>query len=207
MRQESLDKARDDPRGTAARVLDAAEEVFAEVGFRGASTREIAKRAGVPFGAIHYHWGTKRQLWQAVFKRVAERLRDTLLANLRPAESLGEVVDTLTDAFVDVLVASRNAPRLFCRSFIDDVDDPYVNATFLELNETGKGLSRDRLSGEMDPDVDIFILSRAFVAVLASEKGQQDVFGGDVFSSPEVRDRIRRELRALARGLFRLPRE
>jgi AcrR family transcriptional regulator len=203
MRQESLDKARAAPGGTAARILDAAEEVFAEVGFEGASTREVAKRAAVPFGAIHYHWGTKRQLWQAVFKRVAERLRDTLRGNLRREGAPGEAVDALTDAFVDVLAASRNATRLFCRSFLDDVDDPYVQATFLELNESGKLLSQ-RLGGEMDPDVDILILSRALVAVLASEQAQRDVLGGDVFSSAEVLDRIRRELRAVARGLFRV---
>ena len=73
MRQEVLDKARDDPHGTPARLLDAAEEVFAEGGYAGAATREIARRAGVPFGALHYHWGSKRQLWEAVFKRLGER--------------------------------------------------------------------------------------------------------------------------------------
>jgi len=40
MRQEVLDKARDDPHGTPARLLDAAEEVFAEGGYAGAATRE-----------------------------------------------------------------------------------------------------------------------------------------------------------------------
>jgi len=73
MRQEVLDKARDDPHGTPARLLAAAEEVFAEGGYAGAATREIARRAGVPFGALHYHWGSKRQLWEAVFKRLGER--------------------------------------------------------------------------------------------------------------------------------------
>src|SRR2546422_969042 len=52
MRLEALDKAREDPRGTPARILDAAEDVFAEQGYGAASTREMARRAGVPFGAL-----------------------------------------------------------------------------------------------------------------------------------------------------------
>src|SRR5439155_5649321 len=69
MRQEVLDKAREDPRGTPARILDAAEDVFAAEGYAGASMRDIARRAEVPFGALHYHWGSKKQLWEAVFTR------------------------------------------------------------------------------------------------------------------------------------------
>src|SRR5439155_1275112 len=46
MRQEALDKAREDPRGTPARILDAAEDVFAEQGYGAASTGELA-RCGV----------------------------------------------------------------------------------------------------------------------------------------------------------------
>src|SRR5207249_1039654 len=99
MRQEVLDKARDDPYGTPARLLDAAEQVFAEGGYAGAATREIARRAGVPFGALHYHWGSKRQLWEAVFKRLGERTRDTLMRNLVPGRTPGETLDNLTDAF------------------------------------------------------------------------------------------------------------
>ena len=63
MRQDVLAKALDDPAGTPARILDAAEQVFAERGYAGTSTREIARRAGVPFGALHYYWGSKKLLW------------------------------------------------------------------------------------------------------------------------------------------------
>ena len=42
----ALDKAREAPGSTKARILAAAEEVFAARGFNGASTREIAARAG-----------------------------------------------------------------------------------------------------------------------------------------------------------------
>src|SRR5437762_11520184 len=112
MRQEALDKAREDPSGTPARILDAAEDVFAEQGYGAASTREMARRAGVPFGALHYHWGSKRQLWEAVFKRLGERTRDTLMRTLVPGRTPGETLDNLTDAFFVMLIANPNTTRV-----------------------------------------------------------------------------------------------
>src|SRR5208337_1966831 len=46
-----------------AKILKAAEAVFAEKGFDGATTAEIAARAGVPKPNIHYYFGTKQQLY------------------------------------------------------------------------------------------------------------------------------------------------
>ena len=97
MRYETLTKAEEDPSGTAALLLDAAEEVFAEHGYGAASTREIARRAGVPFGALHYHWGSKQQLRQAVHARAIERFKDTIGRGLAVGHIGGAAIDTLVD--------------------------------------------------------------------------------------------------------------
>src|SRR5437764_12231611 len=119
MRQEALDKARENPRGTPARILDAAEDVFAEQGYGAASTREMARRAGVPFGALHYHWGSKKQLWEAVFARLGDRTRDTIMRNLKPGNSAAELADNLVDAFLDLLIATPNTVRLAHRMTLE----------------------------------------------------------------------------------------
>jgi len=98
------------------RILDAAEEVFAETGYAAASTREMARRARVPFGAVHYHWGSKRQLWEAVFARLSDRTRDTLLRTVRVGATRGATIDGVVDAFFDYLVASPNVLRLAYRA-------------------------------------------------------------------------------------------
>jgi AcrR family transcriptional regulator len=46
-------------------ILQTALEAFALHGFDGASTRDIAKAAGVNHGLIPYYFGTKQKLWQA----------------------------------------------------------------------------------------------------------------------------------------------
>lgn len=54
---------------TRERILDGALVAFAEKGFDGATTREIARRAGVPLGLVQYYFGSKLKLWQAAVDR------------------------------------------------------------------------------------------------------------------------------------------
>ena len=51
-------------------ILEAAEAVFAEQGFGGATTAAIATRAGVPKANLHYYFSTKAALYRAVIERV-----------------------------------------------------------------------------------------------------------------------------------------
>ena len=57
------------PSGTAARILDAAEELFAERGFAGAAVRDIATRAGLNAGSLYNHFESKQALYEAVLDR------------------------------------------------------------------------------------------------------------------------------------------
>ena len=55
---------------TRQRVLDAAEAVFAERGFGGATTREIAERAGIAKRMLFYYFASKEVVYRAVLERV-----------------------------------------------------------------------------------------------------------------------------------------
>ena len=54
---------------TASRILDAAEQLFADRGFTETSLRSITTRANVNLAAVNYHFGSKEALVQAVFER------------------------------------------------------------------------------------------------------------------------------------------
>lgn len=64
-------RAAEDPGSqaeTRQRLLEAAGEVFAEKGFRSATTREICTKARANVAAINYHFGDKERLYEAVVR-------------------------------------------------------------------------------------------------------------------------------------------
>ena len=63
---------------TVDRILDAAEELFAERGFSETSLRMITSKAKVNLAAVNYHFGSKNALIQAVFARFLTPFSSTL---------------------------------------------------------------------------------------------------------------------------------
>lgn len=60
--------------GTRARLLEAAGRLFAEQGFHAVSVRAIVAAADVNLGAVNYHFGSKRALFEAIFAEGATRM-------------------------------------------------------------------------------------------------------------------------------------
>ena len=75
---------------TRASILDAAEDLFSKHGFYGVTIREVAREAGVDTALVHYYFGAKRALFDAVFLRRAEVWNsDRVNAINRYAEAAG----------------------------------------------------------------------------------------------------------------------
>ena len=73
---------------TRQRIVEAAVECFAERGFRAASTREIASRAGANQGLITYHFKSKDALWKAAADRLFGELRRRVMERVPLIEEL-----------------------------------------------------------------------------------------------------------------------
>lgn len=63
---------------TRSRILDAALDLFSELSFDGATTREIAARAGVTQPLLNYHFSSKDELWSAAVDRVFASLNEAM---------------------------------------------------------------------------------------------------------------------------------
>jgi TetR/AcrR family transcriptional regulator, regulator of cefoperazone and chloramphenicol sensitivity len=88
------------PDVTRARLLQAAADVFAEVGYHAATIREISRRAGANVAAVNYHFGDKLELYTEVLREIVqgrslEAIRNALDSDVRPAETLRGVIKAL----------------------------------------------------------------------------------------------------------------
>jgi AcrR family transcriptional regulator len=75
---------------TREAILRAALQAFAERGFEGASTRDIAADAGVNHGLLRHYFGPKQKLWQAAVDLAFADMQDTLDALLDDSSPVDE---------------------------------------------------------------------------------------------------------------------
>jgi AcrR family transcriptional regulator len=71
---------------TKDRILDAAEALFMEHGFEATTLRQITAAASVNLAAVHYHFGSKEELFQAVLTRRLDPMNQERLALLTRLE-------------------------------------------------------------------------------------------------------------------------
>src|SRR3569833_532493 len=86
------------------RILDAAEQLFAEFGYHGVTLKDVAARVGVSSTLIHYHFSGKESIFDAVWARkVPPSTQGRLEALRRNAEEAGDhvTVEGALHAWVD----------------------------------------------------------------------------------------------------------
>lgn len=71
------------------RILDSAEEQFAQRGYHGVSMRQVAEGAGISVSLAQYHFGTKEGLFGAVMERRIVAINHDRLMRLDAAEQKG----------------------------------------------------------------------------------------------------------------------
>src|SRR5262245_31398374 len=87
------------------RILDAAEQLFAEFGYHGVTLKDVAKRVGVSSTLLHYHFSGKESIYEAVWARKAPlSARNRLESMRRYAAEVGDkvTVEGALHAWIDV---------------------------------------------------------------------------------------------------------
>jgi AcrR family transcriptional regulator len=169
--------------GTEERLLRAAELLFAERGIAAVSLRSIMQAAETNVAAVHYHFGSKAALVEAVVRSRIDAVvtaRDVLLAKIDPAGPVAPAL--LAQAFIQPVVDLVDAGGRNWVSIIGNLlasNDPAlapIAENFLERNTRFVQLMR-----AANPDASMetisFRLTQSMILTLR-------VLGG----LPEVRD-------------------
>jgi AcrR family transcriptional regulator len=133
---------------TQQRVLEAAEAVFAEKGFKAASIREIAKKAGANIAAINYYFGDKERLYIEAVKyanrgctegepfpdwapgtSAIERLRDFIRVMAR------RMLSPQSPASTQLMMREMAQPSAACTEFVKEYIQPMAQILGGILNE------------------------------------------------------------------------
>lgn len=127
-------------------LLNAAVECLVDVGYRGTTTTEVTRRAGVSLGAMLHHFPTKADLLTAAVGHVMRRRQEefrTSMADMAPGtDRIDAAIDLLWDAvnepifqaWVELWVGARTDPQL--AEALRAMDREYERASreiFLEL--------------------------------------------------------------------------
>jgi len=102
---------REEKQKTRDRILDAAEELFAQRGFEGVSVRQIMSQAGADVSLAYYHFKSKSDLFDQVMLRRVEYLNEIRLEALQAVEerhpddepTVEEIIDAFTSPLLQLL--------------------------------------------------------------------------------------------------------
>ena len=116
---------------TRARLIDATIDCILEEGFYRASSNQIAKHAGVTWGVIQHHFGTREALLLAAFQEGMRELIDTL----ESAVIAGATFEARLESLADVIWRFYRQPRFVAyeQLTLNLLRDPTMDAATVRL--------------------------------------------------------------------------
>ncbi|WP_246267934.1 TetR/AcrR family transcriptional regulator [Nonomuraea typhae] len=147
-------------------IVKVATQLFAALGYNGASTRQIADAAGLNIATVNYHVGGKRELYLTVMERaqVAERTAlESALVRLAAATDPVPAIHRLIDDYLGFCVEHPEIPALWMHRWLSDADDltdlerQYARPTVTTVTRTLEA------TGAIGPGVDVEMAVWTFI--------------------------------------------
>jgi AcrR family transcriptional regulator len=96
-------------------ILDIAENLIAEFGYEGTSTRLLAKEAGVNVAMISYYFGSKEKLFEAMVERRTNSTHEKLTSLVKEETDPWQKLNTVIDLYVERILSNPRFHRILCR--------------------------------------------------------------------------------------------
>lgn len=92
---------------TQAALIAAARPLFAQRGYAGVGTEEIARAAGVTRGALYHHFDGKRELFEAVYEQIEIELAERIAAGALQANATSPLAAMKAGAEIFLLASTE----------------------------------------------------------------------------------------------------
>lgn len=119
---------------TRTRLVREARDLFAACGYDGASIRAITKAAGANLGAVTYHFGSKRALYEAVLDVIFGELAERVEAAAAPPGPTPDRLAAVVHALFGFFEQHPHAPRLMLHQLATGDGIPAVIVPYLRRN-------------------------------------------------------------------------
>jgi AcrR family transcriptional regulator len=153
-----------------AAVLDCACGMFATGSYRGTTTAEIARRAGVTEPILYRHFQSKRELYLAVLEESWRRLRELWDEAVAAEEDPKLWVAVIGRAYFEATDPRLHSANLWIQSLTEASDDPeirrYLRKHMREVHDyVAELMRRSQEAGGVLPDRDPSAEAWIFIAV------------------------------------------
>ena len=101
-------------------MLQVAQALFAERGYRGTRLRDIAKRIGIKAPSLLHHFPSKQQLYLAVLDKMFESLEDAANAIAWGRESRQERMRQAVGDTIDFIASHPDFVRIMWKEMADE---------------------------------------------------------------------------------------
>ncbi|PKN69235.1 MAG: TetR/AcrR family transcriptional regulator [Deltaproteobacteria bacterium HGW-Deltaproteobacteria-12] len=169
-----LEKARKNPESMKARILASARRIFGEYGFHGTTTRMIAKEVGIDISTLHYHWGDKNDLYEAVVIDVNNDLGQELfnvekiVHDTSLEERMNISIDKMTDYLFDHPEVSNLVLLRFGRTR-NEVDTDLKVPEFSGDIARSMGLTKDKKNPPPRAMMEVMTIMNAMHSFVSGE--------------------------------------
>ena len=177
------------------RILKAADELFGEMGFDAATTREIAELSGVNKALIHYHFKSKEGLLKRLLDDYYEDLTGTLRQALDEEGDLRMRMVRMVDAYLEFLRAHRNFARIVQREASGGKHLDRIRTHMVPLFTMGTGVVSDAFPSTSTGDLSAENLLVSFYGMVVGYFTYSDILkhllGEDPMSESRFQERKR----------------
>ncbi|GHB10000.1 TetR family transcriptional regulator [Salinicola rhizosphaerae] len=116
-----------------ARILEAAESVFARHGYRGASIQAIAAAAGLPKSNVLYYVGSKRKLYLTLLERTMQRW-NAMLSDIDADDDPAQVLEAFIRSKMALSQTHPQSSRLFANEILHGA--PFLKESLFDEMQT-----------------------------------------------------------------------